>query len=169
MGKTGHVKINIKENYFNSTLPFTSLGGGEHRLGEKVRLVGKGVAVASQTRGSAHLPSLLCDDHLCLVSVELQPQGPVAQIHLRFARNQSCLRGGKLVKSPSLVRVSILLRVRVARRRVALRRSVGQKAVVSSVRYDRVVGHVAARTPDRESRVRWSMLTRVREHGAGSC
>lgn len=116
-----------------------------------------------------HLPSLLCDDHLCLVSVKLQPQGPVAQIHLCFPRNQSCLRGGELVKSPSLVSVSILLRVRVARRRVALRRSVGQKAVVSSISYDRVMGHITAGTSNRESRVRWSMLARVREHGTGSC
>lgn len=117
----------------------------------------------------SYSPPLLCDDHLCLVPVKLQPQGPVAQIHLRLPRHQSCLRGGELVKSPSLVRVSILLRVRVARRRVALGRSVGQKAVVSSISYDRVMGHVAAGTPDRESRVRWSMLARVGEHGTGSC
>lgn len=116
-----------------------------------------------------YLPPLLCDDHLCLVSVKLQPQGPVAQIHLRFPRNQSSLRRGELVKSPSLVSVSILLRVRVASRWVTLRRSIGQKAVVSSISYDRVMGHVAAGTSNRKSRVRWSMLARIREHGTGSC
>lgn len=114
-------------------------------------------------------PSLLCDDHFCLVSVKLQPQGPVAQIHLCFARNQSCLSRGELVKSPSLVSVSILLRVRVARRWVALRRSVAQKAVISSICYNRVVGHVTAGTSNRKSRVCWSMLAWVREHGTGSC
>lgn len=113
----------------------------------------------------AHLPSLLCDDHLRLVPVELEPQGPVAQIHLRFPRHQSCLRGGELVKSSSLVRVSILLRVGVAGSSVALRRSVGQKAVVSSVSYNRMMGHVATGTSNRESWVRGSMLARVREHG----
>lgn len=117
----------------------------------------------------AYLPPLLCDDHLCLVSVKLQPQGPVAQIHLRFPRNESRLRRRELVKSPSLVCVSILLRIRVARCRVALRRSVGKKAVISSISYDRVVGHVTARTSNRKSRMRWSMLARVREHGSGSC
>lgn len=119
--------------------------------------------------GEAHLPALLGDDHLRLVPVELEPQGPVAQVNLRLARHQSSLRRGELVESSPLVRVSVLLRVRVAGGRVALRGRVAQQAVVGSVRDDRVVGHVAAGTPDGESRVRRSMLAGVGEHGSGGC
>lgn len=148
---------------------FKARGSGSFNFGLfNFRFTGKNIVITG-TFERAYLPPLLCDDHLCLMPVKLEPQGPVAQIHLRLPRYQSCLRRGELVKSASLIRVSILLRVRVASSRVALRRSVGQKAVVSSIRYDRVMGHVAAGTSNRKRRVRRSVLARVREHGTGRC
>lgn len=102
------------------------------------------------------------------MSVKFKPQGPVAEVNLRFTGHEPGLSGGKLVESRSLVRVSILLRVRVARGRVALRRRVAQQTVVGSVRDHRMVSHVAARAADGESWVRRSMLTRVGKHGGGT-
>lgn len=99
------------------------------------------------------------------MSVKFKPQGPVAEVNLRFAGNETGLSGGKLVESRALVRVSVLLRVWVARRRIALRRRVAQQTVVGSVRDDRMMSHVPARAADGESRVRRSMLTRVGKHG----
>lgn len=67
------------------------------------------------------LPSLFGDDHLRLVPVKFQPKGPVAQVHLRFARHQPGLCGGELVERGSLVGVAVLLWVGVAGGGVALR------------------------------------------------
>lgn len=114
------------------------------------------------------LPSLFGDDHFRLVPVKFQPQGPVAQVHLRFARHEAGLCGGELVERSSLVGVAVLLWVGVAGRGVALRRGVGQEAVVGSVGDDWVVGHVAAGAADGEGGVRGSVLAGVREHGTGS-
>ena len=113
------------------------------------------------------LPSLLGDDHLGLVSVELEPQRAVAEVDLRLAGHQTALRG-ELVEGGSLVRVSVLLAVRVAGGRVALRSRGAQQAAVGSVGDDRVVRHVAARAPDGERGVSGSVLAGVGEHGARS-
>lgn len=102
------------------------------------------------------------------MSVKFKPQGPVAEVNLRFTRHEPGLSGGKLVKSRPLIRVSVLLRVRVARGRVALRRRVAQQTVVGSVRYHRMMSHVPARASDGESWVRRSMLTRIGKHGGGT-
>ncbi len=85
------------------------------------------------------------------MSVEFKPQGPVAEVNLRFTGNETGLSGGKLVERRALVRVSVLLRVGVARRRIALRRRVAQQTVVGSVRDDRMVSHVPARAADGET------------------
>lgn len=73
------------------------------------------------TAKNVALPSLFGDDHLRLVAVKFQPEGPVAQVHLRFAGYQSGLRGRELVERGSLVGVAVLLWVGVAGRGVALR------------------------------------------------
>ena len=113
------------------------------------------------------VPSLLGDDHLGLVPVELEPQRAVAEVDLRLAGHQAGLRG-ELVEGGALVRVSVLLSVRVAGGRVSLRGGGAQQAAVRSVGDDGVVRHVAARTPDGEGGVRGSVLAGVGEHGAGS-
>lgn len=100
--------------------------------------------------------------------MKFQPKWPVAQVYLRLARHQPGLGGRELVERSSLVGVAVLLWVGVAGRGVALRRGVGQQAVVSSVGDNRVVGHVAARAADGEGGMRRSVLARVREHGTGS-
>lgn len=100
--------------------------------------------------------------------VKFKPQGPVAQVNLRFARYEPGLSRGKLVESRPLVRMSVLLRVRVARGRVALWRRVAQQTVVGSVRNHRMVSHVPARASDGERRVRRAMLTRIGKHGGGT-
>jgi len=102
------------------------------------------------------------------VPVEFEPEGPVAEVDLSLAGNEPRLGGGELVERCPLVGMAVLLGVRVARRRVALRRGVGQEAVVSSVGDDRVVSHVAAGAGDGEGWVSRSVLSGVREHGTGS-
>lgn len=114
------------------------------------------------------LPSLLRDDHLRLVAVKFQPEWPVAQVDLSLAGNQPRLGGGELVERCPLVGMAILLGVRVARRGVALRRRVGQEAVISSVGDHRMMSHVAAGTGDGEGWVCRSMLAGIREHGTRS-
>lgn len=100
--------------------------------------------------------------------MKLKPQRPVAQVDLRLAREQSGLGWAELVESGALVRVAVLLSVRVAGAWVALWGSVTQQTVVSSIRYDRVMRHVATRASDGKGRVRWSVLAGVGEHGGGT-
>lgn len=116
-----------------------------------------------------YLPPLLRYDHLGLMPVKLEPQRPVAQVNLRFAREQSGLCRAELVESGALVRVAVLLSIRVAGARVALWRSVTQQTVVRSVRYDRMMRHVATRASDGKGRMRWSVLAGVGEHSGGAC
>lgn len=119
------------------------------------------------TIAPTRLPALLGDDHLRLVPVEFQPERPVAQVDLRLARHQPRLGGGELVERGALVGMAVLLGVGVARRRVALRRGVGQEAVIGAVGDDGVVSHVAAGAGDGEGRVSGSVLAGVGEHGTG--
>lgn len=115
-----------------------------------------------------HLPPLLGYNHLGLMPMKLEPQRPVAQVDLRFAREKSSLRRAELVESGALVRVAVLLSIRVAGTRVALWGSISQQTVVSSVRYDRMMRHVTTRASDGKGRVRWSVLAGVGKHGGGA-
>lgn len=139
-------------------------GGGSGRLPRRsLRL-----SPDTQKGPRGGLPSLLCDDHLRLVPVKFQPEWPVAQVDLSLAGNQPRLGGGELVERCPLVGMAILLGVRVARRGVALRRRVGQEAVISSVGDHRMMSHVAAGAGDGEGWVSRSMLAGIREHGTRS-